>query len=278
MHIMWYESEMINETLDSLQAAIYNTDANIKLRICLNAQTYLESPISGQPDDMFNIFLNHPILKNAEIVYKTNSDAFYNVGDWRREVYSNEYKYIVWGESDTLIPYDYFYILENVNIQEPHVLSLSSRKMWDDTWTIVEHLYLQQLPCNEHDKIGIMSCGSYISYDQLIEFNNQIESIDIVKLPVVKIDGSLLALSPNLPTPFIAPDQHFYGEDTCAALFFQIKNIPQYHITTRIKGHNYGHPLKRTNTNNTRNDEVFTTYSQKSKTAMQLFLNELWKK
>jgi len=272
MHIMWYESKMINETLDSLQLALSNTTLDVNIKICLNSQTYIEQPIEGKANDMFNEFINHPILNNAEIIYKTNDDDFYNIGDWRREIYNSNYKYTIWGESDTLIPEDYFYILENINILEPHILSLSSRKMWDDSWKIVEHVSLQNLN-TPHKELGILSCGEYINYQQLCEFNLEIDKINIIKLPTNKIDGSLLALSSNLPFPFISPNQHFVGEDTCAEMFFQKNKISQYHINTRIKGHNYNHPLKRINTPNTRNDEVFKKYAYESRTAMNEFLN-----
>jgi hypothetical protein len=273
---MWYESKILNEMLDSLQQALKNTKLDIHIKLCLNSQTYIEQPIEGKAEDMFVEFINHPVLKNAEIIYKTNNDSFYNVGDWRRDIYNNDYKYIVWGESDTLIPEDYFYIIENTNISEPHILSLSSRKMWDNTWTIVEYVDYQNIN-KPHEELGIISCGSYINYEELCEINNK-HDIDIIKLPVVKIDGSMLALSSNLPNPWISTEQHFISEDTCAALFFNFHQIPQYHINTRIKGHNYNHPLKRTNTSNTRNDETFKKYASESQTAMNEFINNLWKK
>lgn len=273
MHIMWYESKMLNETLDSLQIALSNTNLKVDLKFCLNSQTFIELPESGSAEDMFNEFISHPVLSNANIVYKTNNDCFYNIGDWRRDTYSNDYKYTIWGESDTLIPEDYFYILENINIDEPHILSLSSRKMWDDSWKLVEHIDLQNLTC-PHNEIGILSCGANINYKELCDFNSKYD-INVIKLPIIKIDGSMLTLSTGLPTPFIAPDQHFVREDTCAALFFQFHNIPQYHITTRIKGHNYNHPSKRINTSNTRSDVIFKTYASQSSQAMNYYLSKL---
>ena len=119
-----------------------------------------------------------------------------------------------------------------------------------------------------------MSCSSYINYDELCSFNSS-HDINIVKLPCVKLDGSMLALSSNLPSPFISPDSHFRTDDICAQLFFTKKRIPQYHITTRIKGHNYNHPLKRTNTNSVRNDDVFNYYFHEDEKNMYKFLNEL---
>lgn len=276
-HIMWYESKMINETLDSLQQAISVSDVDVDLKFCLNSQTYLETPIQGNSEDMFGEFINHPILKNAEIIYKTDSDTFYNIGDWRREIYDSTYKYTIWGESDCLIPVDYFYILSNLEINESHYITLASRKMWDVTWNIVEHVdirnylnsnetpYTAPFPLNSSDVISQLELDSYN-----IKF-----PIEIVKLNTNKIDGALVALSSNVPTPFISPNMHFAKEDTCAESVFKIKNIPQYLIQTRIKGHNYGHSLKRTNTNNSRNDSIYKKYQSESVNSMINFLTNI---
>lgn len=278
-HVMWYESKMLNETLDSLQSSLQHSTLPVKLKFCLNSQTYLEKPIEGKPKDMFDEFINHPILKNAEIVYKTDDDPFYNIGDWRREIYSHDFKYTVWGESDCLIPEDYFYVLSNIEIEEPHVLSLASRKCWDTTWEIVEHNKFQSWPIADSNKPELIKeCYPFRYFDQinqqqLNEFNSQ-EDIIIQKLPVVKIDGSLLALSKNLPTPFIAPKMNFVREDYCAQQFFQLKNIPQYLISNRIKGHNYLHPLKRTNTLSTRDDSEFKIMEMENIKAMNDFLTQ----
>lgn len=279
MHIMWYESEMLNETLDSVLNAIQSSKSNIHLKFCLNSQTYIESPISGSSDEMFNLFINHKIfeLDNVEVIRKTNDDPFYNIGDWRREMYNSEYKYVVWGESDALVPIDYFWVLDNLHIDEPHIVSLSSRKMWDYTWRSVEHELVRDIYFdNVAEKLGLFGCGSYITSDQVNSFNRLLSKINLVKLKTPKIDGSLLALSANLPTPFIAPKQHFINEDTCASAFFSIHGIPQFNISTRIKGHNYNHPRKRTNTEATRNDETYLKYADESRREMNEFLSNLY--
>lgn len=275
-HVMWYESNMLNETLDSLHNAIKYSDLPVDINICLNSQTYLEKPIEGSSSDMFDIFIDHPVLRIAKITYKTDDDEFYNVGDWRREVYHNDYKYTIWGESDCLIPEDYFYILSNLDIQTPHIVSCASRIMWDDTWTIVEHEDLQKYPnlnnqIPTHEELAPFRYYDCISLQELNDFNNRYD-ITIKQLPFCKVDGSLLALSNNLPTPFIAHDLHFVREDTCAEMFFQKKQIPQFCITTRIKGHNYYHPKKRMNTMSSRNDSEYISMAQNSNSIISKFL------
>lgn len=277
MHIMWYESNMIFETLDSIQDALIHSTLPVEFRFCLNSQTYLEKPEIGHSEEMFTSFQNHPLLKKAIITYKTDDNNFYNIGDWRRDEYDLYAKYTVWGESDCLVPEDFFYILSTINIPETHILSFSSRKMWDETWNVVEHMDLQKYP-RSVDSIyqapsPLNSCD-IINQDELNNYNNQFP-IEILKLNTVKIDGSLLCLSKNNTLQLIPEDMHFVREDFCAEQVLKVANIPQYHVATRIKGHNYAHPRKRMNTKNTRTDTLFKQYAEQSENAMNQFLLNL---
>ena len=293
MHIMWYEGKMVRETLDSLQQALdVVPDLDIKLAFCINLQTYVEKPSKGSVIECINPFIDHPVLqrKNVEIYYKKDKDPFYNIADWRREAYEKDFKYTVWGESDALLPKDFFYVLANIEIKQPHILCFASRPMWDNTWDIVTHEKLQgyQKPCqckdHEQKDCSVDNCiefleaplkyKDYITQEQLDKFNDEAGDIKIVGLPDLKIDGSLMCLSGGLPTPFIAPGMHFVREDSCAENFFRIKGIPQFCVKTRLKGHNYWHPLKRTNTDATRNDKVFKEYATLSTAVMNKFLYE----
>ena len=271
---MWYESKMLNETLDSLQSALQNSKLEVDLWFCLNSQTELEKPIEGKAEDMFQEFINHPVLKGAKIVYKTDNDPFYNIGDWRREVYDKEYKYTVWGESDCLIPQDFFYILSEINLEPPHLLSFASRKMWDDSWDCVEHKDLLQYPRTEQNPYQApqpLNSSDVITQKELDEFNSRFD-IEIYQNSTIKVDGSLLCLSSDIDFPFIPEDMHFVREDYCAETIFRMKHLSQYVVKTRIKGHNYGHPLKRTNTEAKRSDGLFKQYELKSSIAAINFI------
>ncbi len=278
MHIMWYESKMINETLDSIAESIVYSSIPVDIVLYLNSQTYLEKPITGNSSDMFKEFLSHPLIKECNIFYKTDDDPFYNIGDFRRDLYNPSYKYTVWGESDCLLPINYFYILSNVNIDELHILSFASRKMWDYTWSEVEHTafksyeYVDSNKPLEHLEYVPYRYFDVISQNELNSFNETEFNINIYRLNNIKVDGSLLALSNNLPHPFIHKNLHFVREDTYAALFFTIKNISQYHVSNVLKGHNYNHPLKRCNTVATRSDDAFKQYEQIS----YELINKLW--
>lgn len=275
MHIMWYESQMVWETLDSIADAMKYSSIPVRVRLCYNKQTYIESP-TGSVDDMISRFNTHPLTKSSEIIVKDMSDPFYNIADWRRDVHDPDAKYTVWGESDCLLPEDFFYILSSTDIDIPHILTFASRKMWDSSWDCVEHPTVQQYARNKQiysAPYPLNSCD-HINQEQLNEFNC-LYPIEIIRVTPCKIDGSLLSLSRGIANNFIPDDMHFVMEDTCAETYFNIKNIPQYHVTTRIKGHNYGHPLKRTDTDSQRNSEVYMSYKEQSIEAAQKYLHTL---
>jgi hypothetical protein len=221
---------------------------------------------------------------SPEITIKTNDDPFYNIADWRREVYDTNAKYTVWGESDTIIPRDFFAILDTVFINVPHVLTFAGRPMWDNSWDVVTHERLQgyDKPCqckpHKDDCIELLEAPwkykDYITQKELDKFNDESGDIKIEQVPH-KIDGSLVCISNGHKTPFIAPKMHFVREDTCFEYVCRKRNIPQVCVTSRLKGHNYWHPNKRSGTDATRNDEVFKRYSQESQAAMVEFLQSI---
>jgi hypothetical protein len=283
LHVMWYESKMLNETLDSVQDAITNSTLPVDVLICLNSQTYIEKPNGVIPIEMFNDFIEHPIIKQAIIIHKTDQDSFYNIGDWRRDIYGPDYdyKYIVWGESDSLVPEDHFFLLSNINIDHPHFISLATRKMWDSTWDEIEHPWIHQFPRNG-EVLGLKkeqapipyNCGDYITTEQLNDFNRRFNP-ELVKLNKHKIDGNMTSLSKNLPYPFLPTDLHFSREDYCLEMFFIKMQIPQYHIKTRLKGHNTAHPVKRVGTLNHRGDEIYKKYEQDAYESIFKFINNI---
>jgi hypothetical protein len=270
LHVMWYEHLMITETLDSIQAAMDNAVEPVDLIICLNSQTYIEKPDPGfNPDTMFDTFLNHTVLKNATILRKTDNDPFYNIGDWARDIFgpTYDYKYIVWGESDCLVPEDYFFLLQNIDIDYPHAISLSTRKMWDSTWDELEHPYVQQIPRTgpieepQKNTPFPFAAGDYISQSELNDFNNKYDPI-LIQLQTQKIDGCMTAIPRNFPIDFLHIDLHIGGHDHYVELYMKKHNIPQLHISTRLKGHNCTHPNKRIGTSTTRGSAEYLFYKQ----------------
>jgi hypothetical protein len=258
---MWYELEMVSETLDSFQRARELSNIPVDVIVCFNMQTWLEQPIIRNIKANFANLENHPALKDATIIEKTDDDAFFNVGDWRREIKGTD-GYTIWGESDTLVPILYFPLLEQLwNIRtelgEPHVISLASRKMWDNSWSPVEHPIMEQYEYDGRGKSNApkpLSHDHYITQEELDVFNaDYMDDPQLARISPPKIDGSMLALHPNIPQ-LISDDIRMVGEDFCAQLALSVLDIPQYHVRNIIKGHNYHHPRKRTNTLANRNE------------------------
>jgi hypothetical protein len=252
---MWYEMDMVEETLQSLSRAINVSNIPVDISVCFNKQTYLEKPLIDNINERFDKLAIHPVLKNASIVEKTDADTLYNIGDWRREVKTSD-GYTIWGESDTLLPIIYFPLLEQMwnvrdQLSNPHVVTISSRKMWDSSWESVEHPAIRQYiayPTGKTDAPQPLSHDQYINQEQLDAFNEKFSGeLDIELVNPPKLDGSMVALHPELPQ-LIANEIHLPSEDFCAQLALTVLNIPQYHISNVIKGHNYYHPNKRNNT------------------------------
>ena len=285
LHIMWYESEMIPELLDSLRLAIENCDCDIDILICLNSQTYIETPTVKNHETLFYRFFNHDIFKRASVIEKKQYDSFYNIGDWRRDIYGSkyDYDYIVWGESDCLVPKSYFKTLDTLNKNDTlkefpcHIISFANRRMWDDSWYSVEHDYIATMFKNSNNDVDAyypLHHNHYISLSELNEFNSRFDNTLMIRqIQPLKIDGNLTSLSKNLPYPFLPLDLHFAREDYCLQQFFTIKQIPQFLISSILKGHNSCHPKKRLFTNSSRNDEIFKKYETEAYESINRFIN-----
>jgi hypothetical protein len=149
--------------------------------------------------------------------------------------------------------------------------------MWDSSWDCVEHTDLEKYERtteNPYQAPTPYNSTDVITQSELNNFNNT-EHIEVQLNHTIKIDGSLLCISKGIDFQFIPDDMNFVREDFCAEIVFKIKRIPQYVVKNRIKGHNYLHPLKRTNTNGKRSDDVYMEYELKSKTAMNNFIKSL---
>lgn len=286
LHLMWYETDMLEEHLDSLDAALSNlyVPVDVEFILCANHQTYIE-----QPDDSeFALSLATRIwrlsekYKNSNIPEpiwwnKAQFDPFYNIGDFRRDTYKrlDDNGYLVWGEVDALIPDTYFAILgamaEDPLFDHPHVLTFASRKMWDSTWTMTEHTRLQARP-REHVPPPFRY-DDYITQQELDEYNRGLDPT-IVQLPTVKLDGALVSLRNGLPQ-HIPDDMHFAREDFIAQEVFNFHGIPQYHVSNVLKGHNYNHPKKRVGTSAKRTDDIYKKYEAESFQTGMRFLQGL---
>jgi hypothetical protein len=281
MHVVWFETEMALETIQSIKAAIKNTNLKVKVKLCFNKQTRFDIPVGKSIDEMFTELLNDDLVKQSEIVWKTDEDDFYNIGDWRRECYDPN-NITIWGETDCLVPDTYFGYIENIfasNQTYPFVVTIKQKKMWDASWTPTEHEAFQQFSLEQVRSINnkFVTGEGFLSLADLNKFNESFnESHNLVVTNCYKGDGALVCLSPNMPTPFIAPKLQLMGEDTYFFNYCQLKQIPLYNISYYLKGHNTAHPLKRTN--HFRNEDQhkeFAIFDQQQRIIASESLNQL---
>lgn len=286
LHIMWYEYELIKEHFSSLSDALELVPTvPIRLVVCSNNQTYMEQPID--PDTLYN---SHNLIRSeleiiskkftnvsVDFFEKTNNDELYNVGDFRRDI-KNDTGYICWGEIDCLLPTTYFYLLaglvESVP-EETFCVTFASRKMWDSSWTCVEHEKLK--PMHEDELNRPYKFDHYISQEQLNTFNSKEEYATLEKIYPLKVDGALFSIYKN-KFKILPEGLHFGKDDTIAAIALQVYGVPQYHIGNVLKGHNYYHPKKRSNTEAKKHDGMYKKFYEESSKYGDEFINELLRK
>jgi len=289
---MWYEIEMVDEYLNSLAGALQRATWPVRLHFMLNAQTYLELPDEGHSAMELATQIQQKILHfnfkipattySISIDYRTDDDPFYNIGDYRREYKNEEDGFTIWGETDSLYPTTYFKVLEMVGAgpnDNPFIVTFASRKCWDDTWKIVEHVFFQQLPVTGKDEKMLKppyNFDDYITQEQLNYFNDELntKTPPLLQLHGWKFDGSLMAFSSGMPQ-IIPDDMHFAREDWCAQIVieFVYPEIKQLHFPTILKGHNYNHPKKRMYTSVTRDDTAYKLAERQSILAGKRWLN-----
>ena len=282
MHVSWFETEMALETLESMLQAAEHTSLPVEVHLCFNAQTFLESPIEGEAVTSFDILLQHPKAEEWNIVWKNNKDGFYNVGDWRRDCYDND-NLTVWGESDCLVPVQYFAYIEHIHKvlegRYPYIVTLQQKKMWDSSWTPTEHKALQNLTLEQVRAINnkFVTGEGFLSLEELNTFNTSFDSeITLKQSNYYKGDGALICLSPDMPHPFIAEGLHMCGEDTYFFNYCALKRVSLYTVDGLMKGHNTGHPKKRVNRQqSTEQKEQFRILDSQMRELAQKSLQQL---
>lgn len=286
LHLNWYEIAMMEEMMNSLYNAIKFRKLNsiVDFHITYNYQTNFYTPTVSL-ENIFDEVKSHKIFQEFKIISneKHDSDSFYCIADYRHETYlkySEEYDYIVWNEADLIFPEIFFYILDTLDINEPHTLSFSCQKMWDATWIPMEHesiQYISEAWLKENNLK--MTHGQHLTEKDVNEINRKYyKKMKIQRLDYQKVDGGLFCLSKGLPTPFIGENHHFFYEDTSAGIKFQYHRIPQFHVSSIIKGHNRDHINKKVNVSRTeQNIENFNREKESSINAFHIFTSKLQK-
>jgi len=278
LHIAWFDVALIKRNLTSLQRAMEYSIDPIDIVLVLNEQTFIDSPAAGEPKDMWNYFIDHPLIPKCTLIKITNNDAFTGVSRVRRDFRSKD-GFTIWGESDTILPLEGLYIAETFHRQHkerPYVMTFATRKMWPG-WELIEHPLFVDKSLDTLDpnipEQDVMRFGGKLTEEWLYDFNDKQGDPEIILLPRPRIEGALTILSEGMPEPLLCPTQDFIGEDFCLQMAMEFYGIPQYHVKNILKGHDTANPNKRTNVSQEKIKHGYSTTGKerKEKEEVEMF-------
>lgn len=289
--VMFYEIKIFEEYVQSILNATEGIEnpENIVIDLMFNISEYLEEIDTSKITQReliqeYNRIVS-PLRDRGFIIsskIRGNSERFYNVADYRRDLnadYCNYVDFIMWGETDSLWPEQTFVSIESVaemaeenNIRR-YCITFGYRKMWDDSWRIVEH------PKFENEKFSDdpewmnnnpASPKSYMTIEQMNEINSEQESLDIRVINEPKFDGSCLVIATDVIKNGvnIPPALLLCAEDT--GFLWMIRkilgnNYRQFIVKNILRVHNRRHPQKRLYIKDENNPKGFCGPNDKTK-------------
>jgi hypothetical protein len=171
-----------------------------------------------------------------------------------------DYDFVIWGESDCLMPRELFVSLEQVSEYaesqgiNKYLATFGVRKMWDDSWKILQHPKFDNSTYHEMHHNTWQDDPSSIWYtmniDEMYEINDETEQVDLRMIRYPRLDGSGLVISTDLIKNGCNVPHGVWscGEDTAFQNLTQQIMGPafvQFIIKNLLKVHNRNHPLKR---------------------------------
>jgi len=265
-HVMFYEIDMVEEYLNSVHLALQDIDnkENVKVEMMWNMSQYFE-----QSNSMQSIYAKIEKLERkydfVSLFYE-DDDKPYTMADYRRELNNqcNECDYVIWGESDCLMPRQMFGVLEQLkeyaNSQNVHryITTFGIRKMWDESWKVLEHPAFTDKPYydmdTEEDKRKAESSPWSIRYTmsqrEMDEVNSQTKELSVQMINYPKFDGSGLVISSDLlrTGANIPPAVYMNGDDSSfleSCRLHMGDRYSQFVINNILKVHNRNHTKKR---------------------------------
>ena len=272
-HIMFYEIEMVSEHIQSLINAVNTVEnkENITIDLFYNISEFFEKINREEisKDELIDKFLGLVTsLENTgcNVTYEIyqDNDKPVTMVDYRRDLNYHgcvDNDYVIWGESDALLPKEAFSTLDslkeytNQNNIHRYVVTFALRKMWDDSWKVLEHNDFTDAPFYELDDPKATTEQSSIRYtmsiDEMNDINQKSDELDIRILKQPQFDGSILVLSSDLLKNGVNVPRCILGhavDDT--SMMNSCKQIMgdlyvQFVIKNILKVHNRNHPNKR---------------------------------
>ena len=262
--VQWYEIEIIEEYIDSLEDAISEYDGEVLLDFTFITNQDLEK--------IENIDMTDIIARWRKIVISLNNKGYkvqdrfeyrlHTIADYRREFntnYCDRVDVLIWGESDALIPKQMFGILNNLhqmslkNNNPKYLAFFGTCKMWDNTWKPLEHPDFTNKPFysepEDFKPNHWWSLRYTMTKDEMNKINNKTDELDVQIMPQHKFNGCGLVISSEVIKAGVnIPKSVFFVHEDSAFMFMTNKilgNIPQYVIKNILLVHNRNHPNKR---------------------------------
>ena len=268
-HVMWYEVEMVEEYVESLRQLVEQIPmdhrGDIYIDFYLNVSQHFEkmesNSILQMVKDKFIGIVTLLYSTGVKVTYDIG-DEMYFIGDYRRDfnnMFAPNTDFLIWGESDCLLPKETYQVLKLIkdytdqnNIYR-YIVTFAVRKMWDDSWKVLEHPKFTDDKFKEREEDWENDPSSILytmSLEEMNEVNKESEEIDLQLINYPKFDGSGLVISSqlvmsgaNIPLGVWA-----CGEDTS---FMTVAgkilggDYKQFVVKNILKVHNRNHPKKR---------------------------------
>ena len=261
--VQWYEIEIVQEYIDSLKQSLEHQENNnviIDFTFNINQQLEKIDESVAKLDELVDRFktMVSPLKKlvNRYDVKCRINDDFITIADYRRwflDEYCTEVDVLVQGETDALMPKQTFTVLDMLHQQvkkdtPKYLATFGINKMWDDSWKPLEHVDFTDKPFINDDEDNWWSIRYTMTIDEMNQFNDKVEDLDIVNVKPHKFNGCGFVISSEAVKSGVnIPKGTFFIDDTALGHMAQkvLPDIPQYHFRNILIVHNRKHSKKR---------------------------------
>lgn len=271
-HVMFYEIDMIQEFMQSLKQSIevITNPQNITVDFVFNLCEYFGKidTLEVSKEELKSRFAQHlKVFDGLDIdlqVSYYDKEEPYTMIDYRRDLNYNScrtHDFIIWGESDSLLPKQTFAALEGLssyasqNGIHRYTATFAVRKMWDSSWSPLEHPICEGKQYYEKDNPLCWTSPHSIRYtmsiEEMNEINDRYAETELSVLSQPQFDGSCLVISSDLIKAGCNIHPGMWGiaaEDTSfmySCMQLMGNNYRQFVFKNILKVHNREHPLKR---------------------------------
>ena len=258
--VQWYEIKIIEEYIESLKQSLNQVENKENITVDF---TFVTNQDLEKIDDEHEInalrfkFQNMMKSFDIDIEWRVTSELV-TIADYRRwfnDYYCEKVDVLMWGESDSLIPKQTFEVLDSLHttVKEgtpKYVGFFGTCKMWDEGWKPIEHTEFTDKPFIENDFDNWWSLKYNMNLQEMNEFNDKVEELDVRTVSPYKFNGCGLIISSEVIKSGInIPRSVFFIHEDTAFMNSMIKmldgSIPQYIIKNVLLVHNRKHPDKR---------------------------------